>query len=480
MRILFITYTHSNGGGAEAVLTTLVNHLPNNWHIDILETLDFSRKKELINDNIHLFPALTRPSSEYIERMVRYMFFFHPKVMKALRGLYHYDVVISWMYRDASFMLPAFPECKRIAWFHGMVDDLLPSSANDIKNYLYKIELFRLQKKACLCADRIVEISNKTKESVQRVLPEFSNKVEVVYNGVDIEQIVQYSNQKIEDNNVRQIYEKLLTTGWPILISIGRIEHNKNFSLALNALSVLKHKNIFAYYLLVGKGDKDEELKLEKLVNELDISDRVFFMGFQNNPIALLKECKLLLVTSLEEGFSMVTAEAMTLGIPFVTTPVAGAGEELCNNETCGLVSDWNAEEYAEKIELLLKDEVLYKKMSLSCKTHVQNFSVASAVASFNMMIGRISRSNEKEKIIGMRWALIQFIIYIVWGYIRKKYKNINYRLCLIRQHASFLNICKLIYRVGFFFLNLLCLPLILGYSVLLTIKYKNRLFGYE
>lgn len=61
--------------------------------------------------------------------------------------MYGYDVVISWVYRNASFMLPAFDESKRIAWFHGVVDDLLPSSAHNTRNHFYKKMLFKLQKK---------------------------------------------------------------------------------------------------------------------------------------------------------------------------------------------------------------------------------------------------------------------------------------------------------------------------------------------
>ena len=478
LRILFITYTHSGGGGAEAVLTTLVNHLPSNCHISILETLDFSRKKELINDNVCLFPALTKPSSDKIYRMVRYMFFFHPEIIKALRGLYDYDIVISWMYRDASFMLPAFPEAKRIAWFHGMVDDLLPSSAQDIRNYLYKEMLFKLQKRACVCADRIVEISNKTKQSVMRVLPEFSDKLEVIYNGVNIDRIVRESEREISDANAKQIYNRLVCTGVPILVSIGRLEHNKNFSLALNALAILKQKNVFAYYLLIGNGEEQEEL--EKLVVSLELEDRVFFMGFQQNPMPVLKGAKILLVTSIEEGFSMVAAEAMALGIPFVTTPVAGAGEELSSNGACGLVADWQAKEYAQKIEMLLQDEVLYKKMSSACKEHVKHFSVQSAVNSFYKMLEAIPKKNVKPKKIGRELALLLFIFYATWGYIIKHYNTINLRFCILKRQLNLLNLCKCFYRVGIFLLSLLCVPLILFYSGSLAIRYKNKLYGYE
>lgn len=481
LRILFITYTHSGGGGAETVLTTLVNHLPKNWQIDILETLDMNRKKEMINPDIRLFPALTKQKSKAIDRMLRHILFFHPEIIKGLRGLYGYDVVISWIYRDASFMLPAFPECKRIAWFHGMVDDLLPFSTDDANICFYKQMSFRLQKKACACADRIVEISNKTKESVMRVLPEFSDKLEVVYNGVDIEKILHLSEMEIADADAENIYKNLLNTREPILISIGRLDHNKNFSLALQALSLLKEKGIFAYYLLIGKGfDAAEEQRLRSLVDEYGLDDRVFFLGFQSNPYPFLKSSKLLLVTSLEEGFSMVAAESMAFGVPFVTTPVAGASEELANAGKCGLVSDWDAEEYARKVETLLKDEALYKQMSVACKEHVKTFSVQSAVNDFSELLEAIPAKSASETTMSRRWALLLFITYTCLGYVGRHAETLFFRFRMFKRNKSLLNICKLSYRLGIFLLSFLCFPLLVVGATFLSIKHRDRLFGYE
>ena len=58
LKILFLTYTHSKGGGGEAVLTTLVNNLHKTWQIDILEVIHFDVKEEPINQNIKLLPPL--------------------------------------------------------------------------------------------------------------------------------------------------------------------------------------------------------------------------------------------------------------------------------------------------------------------------------------------------------------------------------------------------------------------------------------
>jgi len=479
LRILFITLTHSGGGGAETVLTNLVNHLPKTWCIDILETTDYAIKKEAINANIRLLPPLTKNSYKGIDHLIRYVFFYHPKVIKTLRHLYDYDVVVGWIYQNATFMLPAFGECKKIAWFHGMVDDLLPTSSSTAIDYYQKFKIFRLQKKACAHSDKIVVISNKTKKSLLRVYPENSNKMEIIYNPVDIKKIIKLSNEAMDEAELAFL-DKLNTTTYPILASIGRLDENKNFSLALKAIAILKQKNIFVNYLIIGTADIKELEKLEKLRDALNLKDRVFFMGFRQNPLRLLKTCKLLLVTSLEEGFSMVAAEAMALGIPFVTTPVAGASEELSNNETCGLVADWNEEEYADKIELLLKDKALYAKMSDACKEHIKNFSIESSFQSFYKMLEAIPKKNIKERKKNRVWAFLLFIIYTIYGYIKKTTRQVRVRLNIFKNELSLLNMFNLLFAFNIFFVSLLSLPLFAIYSGLLAIKNKKKLLGYK
>lgn len=476
LKVLFITYTHSGGGGGEAVLTTLVNHLPKSWHIDILETIDYSVKKEPINENVNLLHPLTDASSKMINRIMHYIFINHPKIIKTLRRLDGYDVVIGWVFINSFHMLPAFSESKKIIWFHAMVDDLLSDSLCGTAEYYNRLNNLSFEKKACACSDNLVVISNKVKESVLQVYSEYSNKLKIIYNPVDIDEIIKQSNKTMQDNFYNSLFTKLVATKLPILVSIGRLDSNKNYSLALNALYVLKQKNIFSYYILIGNGN--EQAKLENLVDELHLKDRVFFMGFQQNPLPILKSCKLLLFTSLQEGFGMVVAEAMVLGIPFVTTPVAGASDELSDGENCGLVSDWDAEEYAQKVELLLKDEELYKRMSKNCKEHIRNFSVESSLNSFYKMLEEIPKKSVKPKKTNRNVALVLCVLYATWGYVTTTAKTARVRLNIFMSKLCLLNLLKLVYRCSVFAFSLLSSPLFVIYVSFLLVNNKKRLFG--
>jgi len=305
----------------------------------------------------------------------------------------------------------------------------------------------------------------------------------VLYNGIDINKILEYSCEEIEDSSMALMIKKIATTKIPILVSIGRLDRNKNFSLALNAIAVLKGKGIFVYYFVIGKADLDEEERLKTLADSLGIKDQVFFLGFQQNVLPILKYCKILLVTSLEESFSMVAAESMALGIPFVTTPVAGASEELSNNESCGLVSGWEANEYAEKIELLLKDDVLYRKMSNTCKIHIQDYSVEVFLNSFFKILNEIPQHKVKAKKMNKIWAVFLFILYSTWFYMfvyRDNIDRIKSKFFLLRHKPTLLNFSKFCFGLVISFISFARFPFIFLHHVYLSVKYKKRLFGYE
>lgn len=74
----------------------------------------------------------------------------------------------------------------------------------------------------------------------------------------------------------------------------------------------------------------EEELK--KRVKEYGIEDYVHFLGYQKNPYQYLSQTKVLLSMSKQEGFPGVYVEALSLGLPFISTDVGGA-EELSQKD---------------------------------------------------------------------------------------------------------------------------------------------------
>lgn len=111
-------------------------------------------------------------------------------------------------------------------------------------------------------------------------------------------------------------------------------------------------------YKLAIYGAGEEETDLQTLAAELQVSDRVRFMGFV--PHSALPEClqaaDVFVRPSRSEGLGNSFLEAMAAGIPVVGTPVGGIPDFLSDGETGLLCEAGNPRSIAQKIEKLVKD----------------------------------------------------------------------------------------------------------------------------
>lgn len=415
LKLLFITYTHSNGGGAEKVLTTLVNNLDaERYDISIFEIVKYDVKCEPVNSNIKLLPPLYRYNDrDYKIKVFDYILEQKPEIIRAINNLDVYDVIITWNYQLPSFMLPAFPDKKTIAWFHGAIDDL------DISDNLTAVKhRYNLQKNAWGFADKVVTISRKSLQSLETVFPEYMHKAQIIHNAFDVKISKIKAIEKIED-----IYENCYL---PIIVCAGRLDKNKNFSLLVKTVAKLKRDNIECVLFIIGEGPEREPLV--RLAAESDITDSVFFLGYKQNPLPYIGRAQLLCVSSLAEGFPTVVLESMALGKPFVTTPVAGASEEMADGGKCGLVADWDINDYAEKIKILLTDKTLYDRMSENCIKKIKEFSVENTVKQFDILIASLPEKQDTGAagILSKKEAFRQMRSVYVW-YPDKMLNNIKF-----------------------------------------------------
>lgn len=131
---------------------------------------------------------------------------------------------------------------------------------------------------------------------------------EVLYNGVDFRQI---------RANVISTSEARKEWGLPedafVILGVGRLDPIKNFPLLFEAFGVLAEKNSKAVLVIAGEGE--EKKRLEKMADRLRISDKVFFLGNQDNMSHVYRAANVLGIPSLSESSSLVLLEAQALGL---------------------------------------------------------------------------------------------------------------------------------------------------------------------
>lgn len=179
----------------------------------------------------------------------------------------------------------------------------------------------------------------------------FRKKSTVLYNIIDIDAL--YEKMKLDENvyNYDVIY-------------VGRLTPQKNPQRLMAVLQKVCVNCPNVRIAIVGTGELEEETK--KLCNELNLQNNVQFLGFQSNPLKMLHDSKVMVMTSRWEGTPMCALEAMALGVPIVSTPVDGLKDLVINGEN-GCLSD-DDEELAKKIVEIVNDKKLHERYSTFIK----------------------------------------------------------------------------------------------------------------
>ncbi|MFE4071971.1 glycosyltransferase [Peribacillus sp. YIM B13540] len=167
---------------------------------------------------------------------------------------------------------------------------------------------------------KIICISTATKESLNQWIRKTKRKSLIIHNGVDIDKYFHAIPISRKEIGVGE--------GEIILTCVGRFEKAKNQEIIIKAL---KEINIKAKLILVGHGQKEEELKL--LVENLNLNKRVIFLKQRSDVERILKSSDIFILPSLWEGFGLAAVEALASGLPALLSNVDGLKEVTTNLE---------------------------------------------------------------------------------------------------------------------------------------------------
>lgn len=191
-------------------------------------------------------------------------------------------------------------------------------------------------------------------------------KIYVVHNGV--EKKTNNSNQNINNGDVKVIGMVANHLKW------------KNYPLFIDAVKIIiNNYDNYLHFLTVGDGPL--RLESESYAKELGLSEYIDFARSTDNVPEFLNKINIFVSTSSYEGLSNSIMEAMSAGLPCVVTNVGGNAELVSNGETGFLVSPNNPKALAEKLLLLLNDDVKSKRFgALGSEKMLKKFSIKNMV----------------------------------------------------------------------------------------------------
>ena len=342
-RLLFIIWSFSYGGGAEKILSNLVNNLnKEKYEIDVLEYWHSDIKIEKVNNNINVLkPVVDSTKASKIEMLIKKILVeYFPMLLRCKYAPGKYDVEIAFNYMIPTFLLDRNAVC--FSWMHGDINDLKEN------NYKRKLQARSLKK-----VKGIITISKNTYNSIVDVYPHEEKKIVIINNGLQLEYI-QTMAKKEKINKQSEI---------TYFSFVGRLDDNKNPQMLIEIAKKLKERRLNYKIMILGTGNLFEFIKKE--VKKYKLRDYIEVKGYVKNPYPYISNSKAILLCSKSEGFPTVLLEGIMLDTPFISTNVGGV-MELTKPKKCGSIAN-DASNFVRLMEKYVTDNRYYSDLVNNC-----------------------------------------------------------------------------------------------------------------
>lgn len=210
--------------------------------------------------------------------------------------------------------------------------------------------------------------------TLRQLWPKRGKSGAVVYSGVPTEVV---HDGYVEDDVVSSSPDD--PGAWnlpPVVALIGRIAEWKGQHVFLRAAAAARHRYPDARYWIVGAplfGEYEYERSLHEMTEQLGMTDRVQFLGFQDDVARLMPQINIVVhASTLGEPFGQVVIEGMAAGKPLVATDGGALPEIVIPGETGYLVAMGSAEEMASALERLLADPAQARAMGQAGRRRVE------------------------------------------------------------------------------------------------------------
>lgn len=223
--------------------------------------------------------------------------------------------------------------------------------------------------------NRVIAVSNKTKEHHIHAGKLSEKKTKTVLNGIQLSRF-QNRNPLILAEKKRDLH---LKPNHAIITTIAVLREAKGIQYMIDALSTILDQHPNTTYLIIGEGVYGASLR--DLITARHLEENVVMAGHRTDIPDLLAISDLFVLPSLGDALPTVLIEALAAGTPIIATDVGGIPEIIENEKNGLLVQSANAQKLSNACIRLLKDEEKSKQLSdAGLKTAKDKFDVISQV----------------------------------------------------------------------------------------------------
>lgn len=252
------------------------------------------------------------------------------------------------------------PKTKLVLWTHG-IEVWRPFNAIK-KTFLKRV-------------DQIVAVSRFTANSLNEWHQVDLKKVQVIPNALD--PFYKFPELKDQEGPIRKKYG--LKTGIPVFMALCRIkasEKNKNYDLVIRTLAALKKEGHPSYYLLCGKYEEGESLRLKKLAIAVNFEPELIMPGYlpEQEVVEIQQAANAFVLPSEKEGFGLVFIEAQAAGLRVIAGNKDGSGEAIRNPAAGQLVNPTDEAELKAALLKLMQKELKTEERNMIKEACKQDF----------------------------------------------------------------------------------------------------------
>jgi glycosyltransferase involved in cell wall biosynthesis len=156
----------------------------------------------------------------------------------------------------------------------------------------------------------------------------------------------------------------------PAVVAGGRLHAKKGFDILIRAMAVLRERGVAATCRIAGEGP--ERARLEALIADLDLADRVVLEGWRDDLADFLAQGHVFAFLSYQEGFPLVLLQAMAAGLPIAASAIDGVDEMLTDGDNGLLVPPGDPAALAEALAALLTDPSRAARLAEAARAMVE------------------------------------------------------------------------------------------------------------
>lgn len=205
----------------------------------------------------------------------------------------------------------------------------------------------------------VVCVSDFTKSQLCRLLhPDLWPRAHVVRCGIDLKQFAMRKARPVAPA--------------PRIISVGRLSSEKGQVVLVQACKLLADRGVDVRLTLIGSGPLESTIREEIVRSGMEEVVQLPGEKRADEVRRELEHSDIFCLPSFAEGLPISIMEAMAVGVPVIASAISGIPELVVNKETGLTVPPGNAEELANAIELLLKDDEARKAMIAAARERVE------------------------------------------------------------------------------------------------------------